>query len=287
MDQTLGINIKAVTDETIVRPLSQWNLMTAKARILPSFLVAGVQKGGTTSLVQYLQQHPQLLPPQRKDIFFFNNLNRFNKGKDFYRAFFSLKIQQRFADLMRGTKTTTFDGTPNYLDSPGAAKRIDETLPNAKIVLLLRNPVSRAYSNYTMALKFGFETLPFYESLMLEDERVAWFERSEFYRGHNFVYQRLAYRKRGEYASFLPEWIKLFGDRLHIEFTENLDKYPNETYTRILRFLELKDHTPQFTQYNKGDYKSKMDDKCVDFLTQHYKPYNESLKTILNTDLPW
>src|SRR6478735_1916762 len=182
MNQTLGINIRAVTDETIVRPLPQRNLITARSRILPSFLVAGVQKGGTTSLVQYLSQHKQLLQPQRKDVFFFNNLTRYRKGVDFYRAFFSLRMQQRIANIVRGQKTQTFDGTPNYFDSPGAAQRIAQTLPGVKIVLLLRNPVSRAYSNYNMALKFNFETLPFYDALMMEDERVGWFEKSEFYK---------------------------------------------------------------------------------------------------------
>jgi Sulfotransferase domain len=287
MDQTLGINIPAVTDESIVRPLAKHNFITAGSRILPSFLIAGVQKGGTTSLVQYLSMHKQLLQPQRKDIFFFNNMTRYNKGLDFYRAFFSLKIQQRIANTLRGKKTRTFDGTPNYLDSQGAAQRIAQTLPDAKIILLLRNPVSRAYSNYTMALKFNFETLPFYEALMKEDERVEWFEKSEFYKGHNFVYQRLAYRKRGEYSVFLPDWIKTFGDRLHIEFTENLDKNPRETYSRILNFLQLDEQKLEFTQYNKGEYKSRMDEKSFDYLTNHYKSFNVELKTLLKTDLPW
>ncbi|CAN5338207.1 sulfotransferase domain-containing protein [soil metagenome] len=287
MNETLGINIAAVTDETIVRPLSSWNLITGKARILPSFLIAGVQKGGTTSLVQYLQQHPQLLQPQRKDVFFFNNMTRYDKGTDFYRSFFSLKIQQQISDIIRGTKTKTFDGTPNYLDSIGAPKRIDETLPNVKIVLLLRNPISRAYSNYNMALKFGFETLPFYEALMQEEVRVTWFEKSEYYKGHNFVYQRLAYKKRGEYATFLPDWINTFGDRLHIEFTENLDKYPLETYNRILKFLELDKQELDFKKYNEGTYNNKMDEKSLEYLSNYYKPFNEKLTKLLNRDLPW
>jgi hypothetical protein len=287
MNQTLGINIPQVMDETIVRPLPKRNFITAGSRILPSFLIAGVQKGGTTSLVQYLSKHKQLLQPQRKDIFFFNNMTRFNKGVDFYRAFFSLRIQQRTANLMRSNKTQTFDGTPNYFDSPGAAQRISQTLPEAKIILLLRNPVSRAYSNYNMALKFKFETLPFYEALMKEDERIAWFEKSEFFKGHNFVYQRLAYRKRGEYALFLPDWINTFGNRLHIEFSEDLDKQPHETYSRILKFLELDEQKLEFTQYNKGEYKSKIDNQSLEYLTNHYAPFNTQLKSMLNKNLPW
>lgn len=287
MKDTLGINIAAVADETIVRNLSQWNLLTAKMRILPSFLIAGVQKSGTTSLVQYLQHHPHLLRPQRKDVFFFNNMTRYRKGTDFYRAFFSLKLKKRIADFSRGHSTQTFDGTPNYFDAPGSPARIQQTLPNAKIVLLLRDPIARAYSNYNMALKFGFETLPFYEALMLEDERVHWFEQSEFYKGHNFVYQRLAYRRRGEYAAFLPDWMNTFGDRLHIEFTEDLDRQPAETYRKILNFLELDDHQPEFVRYNKGAYKSSIDASSLGFLHKHYTPLNEQLSLLLKKDLPW
>lgn len=287
MDKHFGINIKAVTDESIVRPLSSWNLLSSKARILPSFLVAGVQKGGTTSLVQYLQEHKQLLQPQRKDVFFFNNLTRYDKGTDFYRAFFSLKLQQQIANLLRGHKTITFDGTPNYFDSPGCPTRIQETLPNVKIILLLRNPVARAYSNYNMALKFGFETLPFYDALMLEEERIKWFETSEFYNGHNFVYQRLAYKKRGEYSTFLPQWISNFGDRLHIEFTENLDRFPEETYGRILEFLQLDKQKIDFKKFNQGAYKEKIDERSNEYLTNYYSPFNLKLKEILKRDLPW
>lgn len=283
----MGINIKEVTNEQIVRDLPGWYLATGKWRVLPSFLIAGVQKGGTTSLVQYLQSHPSIIRPKRKDIFFFNNLTRYNKGINFYRAFFPLTIQQTLINGIRGRKTQTFDGTPNYLDSPGAAHRIEQMLPNVKIVLLLRNPVTRAYSNYNMALKFGFETLPFYEALMVEEERVAWFEKSEFFKGHNFVHQRLAYRKRGEYSNFLPDWLTVFKDRIHIEFTENLENQPHETYHRILHFLGLEEQKIEFKIFNKGEYKNKMEDKCFEYLNEHFKPHNTALKQMLNTELPW
>jgi hypothetical protein len=287
MNYPLGINVNAVTDESIVRPLSAWNLWTANSRILPSFLIAGVQKGGTTSLVQYLQGHPQLLRPQRKDIFFFNNMRRYNKGATFYRAFFSFKLQQQIANILRGHQTFTFDGTPNYFDSPGSPLRIKTILPDAKIILLLRNPITRAFSNYNMALKFGFESLPFYDALMLEEERINWFEVSSFNKGHNFVYQRLAYKKRGEYAFYLPDWIDTFGDNLHVEFTENLDNFPEETYARILTFLKLEKQNVAFEKYNKGAYKNKIDQQSFNYLSNHYKKWNTDLAILLKKELPW
>lgn len=274
-------------DESLVKPLSSQNLLTASLRILPSFLIVGLQKSGSTSLVQYLNQHQQIVPALRKDIYFFNNPTRFNKGEKFYRAFFPLRSKQKLIEFKRRKKTFTFDGTPNYFDVPGAATHIKKMLPNAKIIIMFRDPVARAYSNYTMAVKFGFETLPFYDALQLEDERIAWFEKSKFYKGHNIVYQRLAYKKRGEYSNFLPEWRQTFGNNLHIDFTENLNKNPSDTYAKILRFLHLEEQKVDFVQYNKGAYREKIDDKTKEFLQNHYKNYNLELAKQLNCSLPW
>lgn len=105
---------------------------------LPDFVVAGAVKGGTTSLFYYLQPHPQVWMPQRKELQFFNN--NFNKGESWLRGHFAGAGEAQVAGEM----------TPDYLEHPSTAERMAAVVPNAKLVVSLRHPVDRAYSHYQM-----------------------------------------------------------------------------------------------------------------------------------------
>lgn len=281
------MNCEKLCDETIVPDLSPRILKSAKNRILPSFFIAGVEKCGTSSLFNYLLQHKSIIPPQRKDTYFFSNNNRFKKGQDFYRAFFAHKYYQKLAELRRRNKTITFDSTAIYFDYPQVPERIYNMFPNAKIILMLREPVSRAYSNYNMAVKFGFETLPFEKAIEMEQERVKWFENSAYYKGHNFAFQRVIYKSRSVYIHHIPAWKNVFGENLYIEFAENLSAKPQETFNGVLDFLGLKHQTVNFEKLNEGNYKSKLNEEVKRKLTEYFRPYNQDLANYLNCTLPW
>ncbi|HLP12115.1 MAG TPA: sulfotransferase [Flavobacteriales bacterium] len=285
--QYLGMNIERLCDENIVPDLSQRVLKSAKNRVLPSFFIAGVEKCGTSSLFHYLLQHRSIIPPQRKDTYFFSNNNRYNKGIEFYRAFFAHKYYKKLAELRRGNKTITLDSTAIYFDYPQVPQRIHSMFPNTKVILMLREPVSRTYSNYNMAVKFGFETLPFEKAIEMEEERVKWFENSVYNKGHNFAFQRVIYKSRSEYINYLPNWKNVFGDNLYIEFAENLSAKPQETFNGVLDFLGLKHQTVNFEKLNEGSYKSKMDEGTKQKLTEHFRPLNEKLASYLGRELPW
>jgi hypothetical protein len=249
--------------------------------------MAGVEKCGTSSLFKYLLQHKQIVPPQRKDTYFFSNNNRYKKGIDFYRAFFAHKYLKKLLELKRGNKVITFDSTPIYFDYPEAPGRIKQMFPDTKIILMLRNPVERAFSNYNMAVKYGFETLPFEQAIEMEQQRVDWFENSEYNKGHNFAFQRVVYKARGEYIKHLPRWKEQFGNNVYVEFAENLSKNPQDTFNGILNFLGLNPQKVNFEKYNISDYTSKLNEETRKKLEVHYKPYNEQLEAYLNRKLPW
>jgi hypothetical protein len=283
----LGMNCERLCDETIVPDLSPRILKSAQNRILPSFFIAGVEKCGTSSLFNYLLQHKSIIPPQRKDTYFFSNNNRYKKGEGFYRAFFAHKYYQKLAELRRGNKTITFDSTAIYFDYPQVPKRIHDMFPETKIILMLREPVSRAWSNYNMAVKFGFETLPFENAIEMEEERVKWFESSVYNQGHNFAFQRIIYKARSEYMNHIPTWKNIFGSNLYIEFAENLLARPQETFNGVLDFLGLKHQIVNFEKLNEGSYKSKLNDGVKQKLTDHFRPLNEKLASYLGRELPW
>jgi len=105
------------------------NRLTNYIRALPNFLIIGVPRGGTTSLFNYLIQHPLINPPLWKEVDFFGT--NFNKGIQWYKSFFPLRKKGYL----------TGEASPNYLYHKLAPRRISETIPKAKIIALLRNPV--------------------------------------------------------------------------------------------------------------------------------------------------
>jgi len=113
---------------------------------LPSFLVCGIQKGGTTALHAYLQSHPDVFCPERKELNFFDQ--HWDEGLPWYEAFFQGAPDSRLGGAIG-------EASPHYMRSPRAMERIARTLPDAKLLFILRDPVQRAYSNYTYNLGRG------------------------------------------------------------------------------------------------------------------------------------
>lgn len=119
-------------------------------RILPNFLILGVQKGGTTALYGYLSLHENIMMSCCKEINFFSNEKMFNKGLKHYSSYFpsvpsiSRSFEESFSSLVR-----VGEATPNYIRNPKVARRIYESLDeDIKLIITLRDPVERFISNY-------------------------------------------------------------------------------------------------------------------------------------------
>lgn len=115
-------------------------------RCLPTFIIAGVQKAGTTALSAMLCSHPSISFSKKKEVHFFDNLKRFNLGISEYLHNF----HEWDASRVGASLPIYGESTPYYLASRDACRRISETIPEVKLVVLLREPVSRAYSEYQM-----------------------------------------------------------------------------------------------------------------------------------------
>jgi hypothetical protein len=285
----LGVNMVKLTDDSIVPPLTSYFFATSAFRIQPSFFIIGVQKGGTTSLSQYLERHPSIIPPQRKDIYFFNNALKYAKGRGFYRAHFALNIYKMGYDLIHRTNSVTFDPTPNYFEAPEAPEKLHEQFREAKIIVMLRNPIDRAFSSYQMAKRFGYETFSFEKALECEEQRLV--QEKSFYKGkpyHSYVYQRLTYKKRGAYINYIKKWKELFGENLLVISSEDFFENTGEQMKIISAFLSVKEFGGYaFEIFNKGNYSEKMDPGTRAALEVYYKPFNEALYAFLRKDMGW
>jgi hypothetical protein len=214
-------------------------LATRRARILPSFLVIGAQRAGTTSFFSNLCRHPQVGRPAGKELHFFNY--DYWRGVTWYRAFFPTVAARQLARL-RGSDLVTGEATPYYLFHPAGPARVAETLPDVKLIVLLRNPVDRAYSHYQKMCRMGVERLSFENALAAEERRLAGEQerlasdpdyRSDHHRRH-------AYIARGLYADQLERWFAIFPrDRFLVLLAEDYFARPAETYAETLDFLGL------------------------------------------------
>src|SRR5579863_6754349 len=120
---------------------------SSRIRLLPDFMIIGTQKGGTTSLYNYLIDHPNISSIFKKEPHFFDF--NFYKGVSWYRAHFPSLLEKYYSERVHGQKFITGEASPYYLYHPLVPQRIKETMPTAytKFIVLLRNPIDRAYSH--------------------------------------------------------------------------------------------------------------------------------------------
>ena len=188
-----------------INVLQLYGSLTSQKRLLPEFIIIGSQRSGTTSLYNYLAGHPYVLPAIVKEVHFFDLA--FNNGLNWYRGHFPFTTNGK-----DGQRIITGEASPYYIFHPHAPGRIARIFPGMKIILLLRNPVDRAFSHYQHEASLGFERLPFDEAVEKESSRlqgeIEKMEQDENYRSFN--HQHYSYLSRGIDADQVKTWMKYF-----------------------------------------------------------------------------
>lgn len=247
---------------------------------LPDYLIIGAFKSGTSSLYEYLIQHPDIEPAITKQIHFFDKY--FERGLPWYKSCFPVnKIIQ---------KKITGEATPYYLCHPLAPSRISKIIPNVKLIVLLRNPVDRAYSHYQMEFSRNQENLSFEDAIDAEDERLKGevdkiIENSEYVSKH---FPNHAYLTSGIYYNQIKHWFDYFPKNQFLfikseEFNEN----PSLIYNKVLKFLGLDPFKlTRYDKIRKQTYKL-MAPKTRKKLIEFFRPYNEKLYDHLGINFGW
>jgi len=196
--------------------------ITTLLRSWPSFLIIGAAKAGTTSLFHLLVQHPQINEALEKEIHFFD-LNYY-RGLNWYRYHFPIK--KRIC--------ITGEASPLYLYWPETEKKVAKWFPYIKLIVILRNPIDRAYSQYQHAIRNGNEFLSFEEGITHEEKRLT----------SDFGKMEFSYLSRSLYYEQLSMWFKKF-PRKQFCIIENEDFKNNtqEVVNTIFNFLNLPNHT--------------------------------------------
>jgi hypothetical protein len=207
---------------------------------MPNFLMIGAAKSGTSSLYAYLRQHPQVFLSEVRECDFFalEGLRPTFRGPGDRIAFRRyITTLDRYQTLFRraGKRPAIGESSDLYLDGPGTASRIRQYLPDAKLIVVFRNPVDRAYSQYKHLVRDGREPLAtFEEALAAEDARVA--------NGWHPIWHLKA---RGFYSAQLAAYMELFPrEQVSIHLYEDFEADPRAVLRALFGFLGV---DPTFT----------------------------------------
>lgn len=290
----LVMEMKLVTDAPMSGIAKMYRGITGPLRLLPDFLIIGTQRGGTTSLYNYLIERPGVGPAMVKELHYFDK--KFNKGLLWYRAHFPSTIQKYSYQFTHKQAFVTGEASAYYLFHPHAPKRVSKVLPHVKLIVMLRNPVDRAYSQYHFEVDLGRETLPFEDAIDHEEERICR-EKEKMLADEGYIsfdYSRYSYLARGIYVDQLQTWMSLFPKEQFL-ILKSEDFYGDpvtalEHTSKFLNLAELETHEKKkrykLHNYNTTPY-PKMNPNTRKRLIEYFEPHNARLYDLLGMNFGW
>lgn len=240
---------------------------TSIARGTPDFLIIGGIRCGTTSMSRYLDQHPHVVAPEN-EIHYFDW--RYDRGEGWYRSWFPMR-----------NGVTLGEASPTYLMSPVVPERVASRLPEAKLIVLLRDPVERAISHFSLRKGKGAEPASDLGTALDDEERRT----TTSARNHDGARRLDAYLEQGSYIIGLRRWFAHFPrDRFLLIDSSSMYRDPPSVYGQTLDFLGLPSYRPLFEVHNASD-RIEVDPVVVERLRSYYRPLNEELYRETGIDL--
>lgn len=269
------------------RLIARWGVATEGWRMLPTIVVVGAQRSGTTTLFRLLSDHPQILRPTVSKGMAYFDLN-YQQGLAWYRGRFPLR--RPWARLGGSKAKMTFESSGYYMFHPLAAQRIARDLPDAKVIVMLRNPVDRAYSAHRHELRRGFETEPFETAIDLESTRldgeVDRILADPTY--HSFDHQHHAYLARGEYAQQVRRLFATVGrDNTYVIDADDFFSDPSLGFTDLCAWLGLEAPRPSRNEVWNAQPREPMPDELRERLMQHFEESDRALADLLGRTPSW
>lgn len=257
-------------------------------RTLPNFIIIGAAKCGTTTLFHDLRSHPTIETSFVKEILFFSD--NYWKGLSWYRMHFPT-----FLSTLKNPHIKICEASPYYMFHPGTPKRVYRHLPDVKIIVMLRNPVDRAYSQYGDSVRGGYEVLSFEDAIKQENERVKLEYEEQMLmddpKYFNLNHRIFSYLSRSEYATQIKRWFRYF-DREQIMFIKSedffRDKYPIlQDITQFLGNPPFSKDNVSNDNRNPGKYRAPLNRETREMLKEYFKPHNQLLYQLLGRDFGW
>jgi hypothetical protein len=243
-------------------------------------------------MYKYLGRHPQVAPSLRKETEYFSI--DYGEGEAWYRAHFPLRARRKTA-LLRGKRLVSFEATPDYLFDPRAPERLAELLPDAQLVIMLRDPVERAFSHYHHNIRHGLEELSFRDAIAAEDQRIAPdiaamrhdpLDRVRDFRNYSYI-------SRGRYGEQIERWMDLFDrDRFLFIIAENFFEDPESELHSLEAFVGIDTWSPpDFVNYSyTGNTTAENPELPPDLrrdLEQRFASSHADIEALTGISVPW
>ena len=269
--------------------------LTSRLRNMPDFIIIGAGRAGTTALYSYLIQHPSIVAASTDnnesvaDLHFFEYL--ISNNIQWYKSHFPILFYKSSNHNKTKNSFITGEYTSTYMYHPDVPKSIFNLLPKIKLIVILRNPIDKAYSTYYQQFNFGEYTTSFEETINTEFRRIALNKDfSELDSNNpdfeNFVAHNII--RHGIYADYLEHWLEIFNRKqILILNSDDLKKLTKETLGHVFNFLNISNcDITNTSQVNVGKYPP-MNKSTRKKLIEFYKPYNQRLNKLLGTNFNW
>ncbi|MFX1501113.1 MAG: sulfotransferase [Promethearchaeota archaeon] len=263
--------------------------ITSPCRVLPDFIIIGASRSGTTSFYNYLIDHPYIEPAVYKEVRFF--WAYFNRGVNYYKKFFPTVFHKIYHKYVLRKGFLTFETSPYYMYHPHAVKRIYSMLPNVKLIIILRNPIDRAFSQYNGMVSSGYEKLTFEEAIKIEEKRLEGelekIINNEFY--YSFNHRQLSYLTSGIYIDQIKKIREFFPkEQILIINSEEFFNNPPKILKEVFKFLNIPDHRiREYKKYHSKTLNKKINAKTRNYLIDYFKLYNQQLYKYLGRAFDW
>lgn len=279
--------------ESAKRLLRTYGELTTGLRRGPDFVIIGAKRGGSTSLYNYVLEHPSIAPlfPSRQRIkgaHYYDT--RYARGLTWYRSHFPIEVAGRRAVRPLIRPSIGGEASPYYLFHPLAAERLARDFPDVRIIVSLRDPVERAYSHFKERTHHGGETLSFEDALAAEEDRLRGeAERIVAEPGYlSTEHENHSYLAQGRYLDMLPRWFSLFPrEQVHIAVSEEFYADPDRHVNEVWKFLGLPSrplHSRVRHNYlPSADMAPETRLRLQNSLIEH----NQGLADLLGRPLPW
>jgi hypothetical protein len=215
-------------------------------------------------MLEYLGDHPKVGIPNIGEVHYFDR--HYDRGSNWYRSWFTVKGLG---------SDTSGESSPTYLMDPAVPERVAGLLPKVKLIVLLRDPVERAASHYSLRRGKGSEPEPTLAAALEDEERRM--QGSSHHRGLGGLID--CYFEHGSYIKGLRRWLEHFDrEQLLVINSGELFTDPAAVYDRTLSFLDLKPHGPDFVVHNSTP-RLNVEDETLAGLRERYRPLNADLET--------
>jgi hypothetical protein len=250
----------------------------------PHFLIVGAQKAGTSALFEILAQHPQIVPPEVKEMHYFDaKPDRYGDVSSYHEMFPSQQVL--LPDKL------TFEASPSYLFHPEAPARMAQYSGKMHLIAILRDPVERAFSSWNMYHRFQHlsSSHPYRELADPRSFEEAVMDEMKSLDERHWQNDPIAYVKRGIYVDQLSRYYDHFPrEQILVLDYDELENKPKIALKKVCSFLKINDKFDfEVIRSNVSTYENAISSKAKKLLNDFYTPYNKKLFELLGRTFNW